>query len=140
MSREAVDIIRTSYEAFSGGDWDAAFEVVEPEFELVPPAQAPVERLVGAGDVKAWIADLWGAVGDVSFEVEQLIDANGFVVAFIRLRTRPSGADAEFEQRIAHLWSVHGTKLIRCQIFLERAEALEAAGLSAQDAERPTGN
>jgi ketosteroid isomerase-like protein len=130
MSREAVEIIRTSYEAFSGGDWDAAFEDVEPDFELVPPAQAPVERLIGAANVKAWLADLWSAVGDVSFEVEQLIDANGFVVAFIRLRTRPRGADAEFEQRIAHLWTVQGRKLIRCQVLPERDEALEAAGLS----------
>jgi ketosteroid isomerase-like protein len=134
MSREAVEIIRISYEAFSGGDWDAAFEVVEPDFELVPPAQAPVERLVGAENVKAWFADLWSAVGDVSFEVERLIDANGFVVAFVRLRSRPRGSNAEFEQRLAHLWTVHGTKLIRCQVFLERDEALEAAGLSEQDA------
>ncbi len=130
MSREAVEIIRASYEAFAGGDWDAAFEVVEPDFELIPPAEAPVERLVGAANVKRWFADLWSAVGDVSLEVEQLIDADGFVVAFVRLRTSPRGSDAEFEQRIAHLWTVHGTKLIRCQVFLERNEALEAGGLS----------
>ena len=68
-------------------------------------------------------------VGDLSVEVEDLIDAEELIVALIRLRIRPHGADADLELRIAHLWRVGDGKLIRCEVFPEREKALEAAGL-----------
>ena len=61
--------------------------------------------------------------------MEELIDPGGFIVALIRLRIRPHGADADFELRIAHLWTLRDGKLSRCEVFPEREVALEAAGL-----------
>jgi hypothetical protein len=37
MSEENVEIVRSMYEAINRDDWDAAFEAVAPDFELVPP-------------------------------------------------------------------------------------------------------
>jgi ketosteroid isomerase-like protein len=131
MSRENVEIVRNFYEALSRGDLDAAFEMAEPDFELVPPNQSPVNApLRGVQEAKAWLTDQQNTVGDLSIDVEELIEAEEFIVALIRLRIRPHGADADFELRIGHMWALSDGKLIRCEIFPERDKALEAAGLS----------
>ncbi len=131
MSKENVEIVQRVYAAMALGDLDAAFEAAEPDFELVPPDQSPTSApMKGIADVKTWITDQQETVGDLSIEVDELIDAEPLVAALIRLRIRPRGADADFELRIAHLWTLRDGKLSRCEVFPERGEALEAAGVS----------
>ena len=130
MSQENVQALRSAYEAISRGDWDAVIELAEPDFELVPPNQSPNGApLRGGEETRAWFADQQETVGDLSIEVEKLIEVEALIVAFIRLRIRPHGADAELELRIAHLWTLREGRLIRCEVFPEREKALEAAGL-----------
>jgi ketosteroid isomerase-like protein len=131
VSQENVEIVRRAYDAASRGDWDTALEAAAAEFELVPPDQSPDSAPVrGVQEVRAWSADQQETVGDLSIEVEKLIEAEQFVVALLRLRIRPQGTDADLELLIAHLWTLHGGELTRCEIFPEREQALEAAGLS----------
>ena len=130
MSRENVETLRSAYEAISRGDWDAVIEVAEPDFELVPPSQSPSSApLRGMEETRAWFTDQREAVGDLSIEVENLIEVEALIVALIRLRVRPHGADADLELRIAHLWTLRDGRLIRCEVFPEREKAFEAAGL-----------
>ena len=96
----------------------------------VPPSQSPSSAPVrGIAEVRAWYTDQQETVGALSAEVEELIEADDLIVALIRLRIRPHDADADFELRIAHLWTLRDGKLIRCEVFPEREKALEAAGL-----------
>ncbi len=131
MSQENVEVVRSTYEAMSRDDWDAVFGAAEADVELVPPSQSPVREPVrGVEEIRAWYIDQQETVGDVSVGVEELIEAGELVVALLRLRIRPRDADAHFELRIAHLWTLRDGKLIRCEVFPEREKALEAAGLS----------
>ena len=41
MSEENVEIVRSFYEAFNRGDWDAMFRDAHPDFELTTPSQLP---------------------------------------------------------------------------------------------------
>ena len=130
MSQENVQAVSSAYEAISRGDWDAVLEVAEPDFELVPPSRSPSSApLRGVEETRAWFTDQQETVGDLSIEVEELIDAEGLTVALIRIRIRPHGVDTDLELRIAHLWTLRDGKLIRCEVFPEREKALEAAGL-----------
>jgi ketosteroid isomerase-like protein len=91
MSQENVEMLRRAYEAMSRSDWDAAFDSVEPEFELVPPDRSPVSAPVrGVEAVQAWYTDQQETVGDLSIELEELMDAEPLIVALIRLRIRPT--------------------------------------------------
>ena len=131
MSQENVEIVRRVYDALNHSDWDAAFEAAEPDVELVPPDRSPASAPVrGVEEVRAWAVDQQETVGDLSIEVEELIEADAFILALIQLRIRPHGADADFKLRIAHLWTLRDGKLVRCEVFPEREKALEAAGLS----------
>jgi ketosteroid isomerase-like protein len=130
VPQENVEMVRGAYEAIARDDWDAVFEAADPDLEFVPPGRSPSSAPVrGLEEVRAWYTDQQETVGDLSVEVEELIEADQFIVALIRLGIRPQGADADFELRIAHLWTLRGGKLTRCEIFPERENALEAAGL-----------
>jgi ketosteroid isomerase-like protein len=130
MSRENVETVRTAYEAMSQGNPDAAFAAADPDLELIPPGQSPTSEPVrGIEGIMAWLADQQKTVGDLSLEVEDLIEVEEVVVALLLLRIRPHGSEAALELRIAHLWTLRDGKLVRCEVFPERERALEAAGL-----------
>jgi ketosteroid isomerase-like protein len=131
MSEENVGTVRMVYEAMSQGDLDTAFEAAEPDLELIPPGQSPSSEPVrGVDGIMAWLTDQQETVGELSLEVEDLIDGEDLVVALLLLRIRPRGSEANLELRIAHLWTLHDGRLIRCEVFPEREKALETAGLS----------
>ena len=41
MSEANVEMVRSFYEAFNRGDWDAMFRDAQPDFELTTPQQLP---------------------------------------------------------------------------------------------------
>ena len=130
MSEANVGTVRTVYEAMSQGDLDTAFEAAEPDLELIPPGQSPSSEPVrGVEGMVAWLTDQRETVGELSLEVEDLIDGEEDVVALLLLRIRPRDSEANLELRIAHLWTLHDGKLVRCEVFPEREKALEAAEL-----------
>jgi hypothetical protein len=131
MSQENVEIVRAAIDSWNRGDWAGVVNDAADDFELVPPSQSPLSApLRGVDEVRAWAADQQETVGDLSIEIEDLIESEESIVALIRLGIRPQGADAAFELRIAHLWTLRDGKLIRCEVFPERKQALKAAGLS----------
>ena len=131
MSQENVEIVRAAIDAWNRGDWDGVGKDAAGDFELVPPSQSPLsEPLRGMDEVRAWAADQQETVGDLSIEIEELIESGESIVALIRLAIRPQRADAEVELRIAHLWTLRDRKLIRCEVFPECEKAIEVAGLA----------
>ena len=98
-------------------------EVGPPEHPPAPPARHLPERLLDRG-VAA------GAVGMSAPGCE----GHDQIVVFFLQRARPSGSSAFVERRAAHVWTMRDGKATKLQIFPRRQSALEAAGLSEQDA------
>ena len=71
---------------------------------------------------------------DFSIDVDEIFDRGEEVVVFLRFRGRGRGSDAEIEAPMAHVWTIRDGKAIRLRQFLNREQALEAVGLSEQDA------
>ena len=63
-------------------------------------------------------------------EVERSWDLGDRVLLFTRHTGRGRGSRAEFEIRIAHLWTLRDGHVIRGEGYGDRAQALEAAGLN----------
>jgi ketosteroid isomerase-like protein len=88
------------------------------------------------------VYDRWGE-GDFRASVElfdpqvvivmhpELPDAGDSVVVAMLQRGVGGGSGVETELRYFHVWSFRGGKAIRLETFRERAEALEAVGISA---------
>ena len=72
----------------------------------------------------------WGTWDDYRVEAEELIEAGSSVVVVGREIGRGKGSGVPIQRELAQLWTLHRGKLIRWDIFPDRATALKAAGLS----------
>ena len=71
----------------------------------------------------------WGAWTDYRLEAEDVVDAGASVVVVLHERGRGKGSGTPFERRFAQVWTFHRGKVIRWELFPDKAAALEAVGL-----------
>ena len=135
MSQTDSEMLRAGYEAFSRGEVDAVFASADPDLLLIT-----AERVTNPGTyrgveaVTQFFTDLFEPFEEVVAEPERFFERGDQIVVFVRVRSRPRGSNAVVENRIGHVWTVRDGKVIRFQMFPERMNALEAVGLSEQDA------
>jgi ketosteroid isomerase-like protein len=138
MSEQNVEIVKSLLEAMKRGDNQTPFEYYDSAIEwdatrgseIVPEVAA---RYRGHDGVRAFWRSWLAAWETVEFDVEGVLDAGDSVVALIgdqHLRGRRSGIAVEFPP-YAIIFTMRDGKVIRWAWFPDRAEALEAAGLSA---------
>jgi ketosteroid isomerase-like protein len=143
MSQENVERACRFYAAlndvYRSGDVDdlrpLADELWDPEIILRPSGRLPeVGEWHGHDGVVRFVAGQMEAFTQMWFEVDEFIDAGDKVVLAGRFggHARHTGIDVEF--RVAHVISMHAGRATRIDIYQSKAEALEAAGLSEQDA------
>ena len=137
MSQENVEIVRRIDDVFSAGvesgDFGLAFDTgaVAAEFEWVAAAEMAEQRSYRGREefvdfMRRWTEDFDG----YSIKREALIDAGDdrVVGVFRQFATgRVSGAPIEMEYSL--VYDLRDGQLVRIRAYLDRAEALEAAGL-----------
>lgn len=90
---------------------------------LRPPARGP------EGLAEAW-RDWLEAWESYYVELEEIIDAGGDeVVSLVRVRAQTTRDAVAVEHESASVWSVREGRIARVRFYLEREQALEAAGL-----------
>ena len=135
MSQADVDTLRAAYESLNRGDWDSVGRAAHPDMRLKAP-----DRMMRAGThqgivaVREFFEDLLEPFEDVFVRPEKFFESGDRIVVFVLLRSRPSGSGMAMEIRIGHLWTMRDGKAAQLEIFPEREKALEAVGLSEQDA------
>ena len=133
MSEENVEVVRELNEAFNRRDLDAFVALLSPDvvWEVNPELPGLREVYRGRAEVRDLVRELL-EVGDSSSQVqlEEITDlSDGRVLANTLLtgRGKSSGVPVELHYWQV-LWVAQG-KIARRQVFLDRDEALEAAGL-----------
>ena len=125
--------MRRMYERWLQND-AALFDAFDREIELHPD---PAADWVGVNDiyrghdgVRRYMTHVYEAFEDYRPEVEDVLEAGDKVVtlAIEHGRGRASGASVE-ARHTAHVWTMPANKAIRVDLYLDRAKALEAAGL-----------
>ena len=71
----------------------------------------------------------WGTWDDYTLDAEELIEAGASVVVTVRERGRGRGSGASFDTRWAQVWTFSRGRIIRWELFPDRAAALEATGV-----------
>jgi ketosteroid isomerase-like protein len=74
------------------------------------------------------------AFDDLKYHPERLIESGNKVLVLLRVRGRGKGSGIVVESNAAHVWTLQGRKPVRVEIYLNVAQAMEAVGLSEQDA------
>ncbi len=131
MSQENVESMRAAVDAGNRRDVEALTALLAKDAEIVP-MRAALDGTVHRGPdaVAQWYAALDESWEGMEAEIESVRDLGDRVLALgrFRARGRESGAVLDVEA-----WSVahfHNGLITRLQNFTDRADALEAAGLS----------
>ena len=81
----------------------------------------------GVDQLRAMLNETWQ---DFHFEPERFLDAGDQVIVFARIVGRGGASGAPFELETTHVWKIQGGRAKSVHAYRDRAEALEAAGLS----------
>ena len=134
MSQENVEIIRAFIDAFNREDLEAAYKRLGSDFELdFSRAVGPVSGVFKLDQVRALLDEFFGVWEAVRFEVDEIVEAGDLVVALWTGHVK--GRDGiEAQARTAWVWTIRDGTVERVCFYQERQDALEAVGLSEQDA------
>ena len=127
MSQENVENVRRAFEAWFRGDSEEALAGLDPDI-VYKPAQE--EAVQGLDAVQAsW--ERWQASWqEQEVTLEETIEAGDHVIQAILFRGRGRGSGIEVEGRFFQVLTIRDGKAVRWEEFSDRAEALEAVGLS----------
>jgi ketosteroid isomerase-like protein len=138
MSQENVECLQPLYEAWRRGDYQSGLEVLHPDIEWTAAADIPGGDRVchGREAVRAFLLDWRGAWCEYRVQPQQFIeldvDGQVLVLAHEYGRGKTSGVDVQTE--FAQLWTIRDGQAVRMQEWRNWQDALEAVGLSEQDA------
>ena len=133
MSRENMEIVRRATEAMLSGDAATALDALDPDVEWHATVGGLEEGRVARGheEVAQAFADYFAVWERIELRADDYIDAGGDqVVVFFHevAKGRQSGAVVETDTGTVN--TVRNGKIARVRSYMQRSDALKAAGLS----------
>ena len=78
--------------------------------------------------------EVFEAFGEAHWVPIRLIDGGDHIVATVEFRAYGKHSGVEVKERIAHVWALRGGRIVAWLAYMDPTQALEAVGLSAEDA------
>ena len=134
MSQENVELVKAVLDAYNREDWDAVFRDIAPDAELdMSRAVGPTQGVFKPDQVRRVLMDFRENWESLRIEPHEFIEAGDLVV--VPWTMHVEGRDGiEAAARVAVVWTVRDGVIQCASLYQERQDALEAVGLSAQDA------
>ena len=133
MSKENVEAFKRGLEAGNRGDIDGLLDELHPEIEWHSALHALMggQQTVFQGHegVRRMIGDLYETFSEVHIEMSEFRDLGDGLVAIGSTRTRGKASGAETETPLVLVTEISNGKTISIRAYLDRREALAAAGL-----------
>ena len=127
MSQENVEIVREAWGAYSRGDYDRVAGFHDPHIVVVTLEDGAV---YGNDDVLANYERWDEAWEEAETTLEEVIEQGDRVFLTARFHARGRASGVEIDTRLYEVYTVRDGKVLRIDEYADRAEALEAAGLS----------
>jgi ketosteroid isomerase-like protein len=137
MSQENVEIVRGHFEDTNARRFDSAMRTYDPDVQLIVSEDVAVDPGVyrGADAVGEWFGSWFRTFAhDYQLEIAELIPVNDAVVVAVDHHAVGRRSGVEVETRYYNAYWIRRGKITRVAVFRERLDALEAVGLSEQDA------
>jgi ketosteroid isomerase-like protein len=129
MSQENVEVVRRAfaYELYGVGDRAEAEAIFDPRVVMNPTNEGPFHGLDAMrDDFERWASTF----EDLEVSAEEFIDAGDRVLVTAYHRGRGRTSRVEVDGRFYEVYTLRDGKVVRVDEYVERAEALEAVGLS----------
>jgi ketosteroid isomerase-like protein len=134
MSQENVEIMQATFAAWSAGDMGTLSGLYDPDIIMRHPEGWPEPGPFVGREAVMRQFEQFRETWDVNAVelISDLIDVGDRVA--VRARWRGSGHGPRWNIEMTNVVTVRKGKIITIQFFWDHAEALEAVGLSEQDA------
>ena len=134
MSQENVEIVRAVVDALNRGDLEAVLKHMDSDFEYdTSRAIGPVRGVFKRDQIRAFYDEFFGLWESVRFEIDKCIEA-GDQVAVSSINTHRGRDGIELTVRPSNVLTIRDGLIVHGWLYQEWHEALEAVGLSEQDA------
>jgi ketosteroid isomerase-like protein len=133
MSNEQMKIVRRAWAGLEEEPPNLWLEFYDEDVEIRNPPEFPVRGpFHGHDGVRQWATEVWEVFAGLHHEVEEIIaGADGeTVVSVQRTQGRMRHTQLKTDVQWAGVWTFREGKVLRCQGYMRKAEALAAAGLS----------
>ena len=129
---ENVEIVRRLYERWATGDFTPDVFDPDVEFSRIGAQTPDMEgRWVGLDEFWKAVREYLQPLSDLRIEAERIIDLSGDrVLVLSRQTARGKQSGVPMETQLADLFTLRDGKIVRYDSYWNRAEALEAVGLS----------
>ena len=133
MSQENVEIVRAAFAAWNAGDTDTLREAIDPNV-MVWPAEGWPEPgpFLGREAVLRWFEQIREAWDTDAMAPITFTDAGDRVL--VRVLWHGAGQGPESNMEFTVIYMLRKGMIVYQEHFWDHAEALEAVGLSEQDA------
>src|SRR5215207_10782223 len=131
MSQENVEVVRRGYSELNRRDveaWLEAFHANAEMYDVAGGPEAPARQ--GHDALRGWVDAMDAVWKDGRHEPQEFIDAGDFVVVSVRARARRRDVGVPFDMSLFHVFEMRDGKIQCGRAYLDRTEALEAAGLA----------
>jgi ketosteroid isomerase-like protein len=131
MSEENVEAVRRAWEAWEEGELSDAIAAMRPEMVTYVAPPLPVAgTYYGPEGFLQLTLDWAEGFDELEITSEEFFDAGDKVVVHARHRARGAASGVPVETDVWYVWTLKEGRAVRADVFNDRAEALEAAGLS----------
>lgn len=135
MTQGRVELAKRAADAYNRRDVDTFFaELATPDLEWWPAMRTAYEG--GCYRGREGIQQFWADTAETWEELqvgpEEFRDLGDRVLVLGRLQGRGRGSGAPVDAPMANILDFRGGRIWRSRVYLDRAEALRAAGVSEQ--------
>ena len=129
MSEEDVEVVRRSFTAWNEGDVDALRRLYAEDVVVKPGITELGRTLEGDDPIGRWTTEMREAWAEVHWEIERIFEAGDVVVCFYNGMAVGRESGVKLERELTGLFRISDGRITSERIYLDRSEALEAAGL-----------
>lgn len=129
MSKKNVAALRAAFEQYAHGDF-SPIGLLADDFELVISPEAPDAGTYRGEEARGWLRSWVASFEEMTIEATEIVDCGDKVFLGMTQRGRPAGSAAAVEGQWWQVSTFRGAKIVRAEMFRERAHALVAAGLA----------
>ena len=140
MSQENVETITRLYDEFLARPERVSdpgiFQFFDPAVEIRQSASilGTEGTFHGYDGLARSGREVFEAFRDLHWVPIRLIDGGDHVVATVEARAYGKHSGVEVNERVGHVWTLRGGRIVAWHVYMDPTQALEAVGLSEQDA------
>jgi ketosteroid isomerase-like protein len=110
---------------------DAFRDDFHEKVEVCIPGAYPegAQTFRGLEGLRRWVDTTREVWEEWRFIPERFLDAGDRVVVLVRVVARGGSSGVTLDRETAHIWTVRDDRVSRCEVYLDRSEAIAAAGL-----------